>query len=38
MRVFIGQKVAYIDWEHQQNKPDKGLSEKTESSKKRTRA
>jgi hypothetical protein len=30
--------VAYIDWAHQQNKPDKGLSEKTESSKKRTRA
>jgi hypothetical protein len=27
----------YIDWEHQQNKPNKGLSEKTESSKKRTR-
>jgi hypothetical protein len=37
-RVFIGQKATYIDWEHQQNKPDKGLSEKIESSKKRTRA
>jgi hypothetical protein len=37
-RVFIGQRAAYIDWEHQQNKPCKGLSEKTESSKKRTRA
>jgi hypothetical protein len=35
-RVFIGERAAYIDWEHQQNKPDKGLSEKTESSK-RTR-
>jgi hypothetical protein len=28
-RVFIGQKAAYIDWEHQQNKPDKGLNERT---------
>jgi hypothetical protein len=35
-RVFIGQRVAYIVWEHQQNKLDKGLSEKTESNKKRT--
>jgi hypothetical protein len=35
-RVFIGQKTAYIDWEHQQNKTDKGLSKKTKSSKKRT--
>jgi hypothetical protein len=35
-RVFIGERAAYIDWEHQQNKLDKGLSEKTESSK-RTR-
>jgi hypothetical protein len=35
-RVFIGQRVAYIDWEHQQNKLDKGLNEKTKSSKKRT--
>jgi hypothetical protein len=37
-RLFIGQRAAYIDWKHQQNKPDKGLSEKKESSKKRTRA
>jgi hypothetical protein len=37
MRVFIGQRAVHIDWEHQQNKPDKGLSEKIESSKKRTR-
>jgi hypothetical protein len=27
---------VHIDWEHQQNKPDKGLNEKTESNKKRT--
>jgi hypothetical protein len=33
MRVFIGQRAVHIDWEHQQNKSDKGLSEKTESSK-----
>jgi hypothetical protein len=32
-RVFIGQGVVHIDWEHQQNKPDKGFSEKTESNK-----
>jgi hypothetical protein len=38
MRVFIGQRVVYIDWEHQQNKPDKDLSEKTKSSKKRIHA
>jgi hypothetical protein len=31
--VFIGQQVVHKDQEHQQNKPDKGLSEKTESSK-----
>jgi hypothetical protein len=37
-RVFISQRAAYIDWEHKQNKPEKGLSEKTESSKKRTHA
>jgi hypothetical protein len=37
-RVFIGQRAAYIDWKHQQNKPNKGLSEKIESSKKSTRA
>jgi hypothetical protein len=37
-RVFIGQRAAYIDWEHQQNKPNKGLSEKIESNKKRTHA
>jgi hypothetical protein len=37
-RVFIGQRAAHIDWEHQQNKPDKGLNEKIESNKKRTRA
>jgi hypothetical protein len=37
-RVFIGQRVAYIDGKHQQNTPDKGLSEKTENSKNRTRA
>jgi hypothetical protein len=36
-RVFIGQRVVHIDQEHQWNKPDKGLSEKTESNKKRTR-
>jgi hypothetical protein len=28
-RVFIGQKAAYIDREHQQNKPKKGLNERT---------
>jgi hypothetical protein len=33
MRVFIGQRAVHIDWEHQRNKPDKGLSEKIESSK-----
>jgi hypothetical protein len=38
MRVFIGQRAVHIDWEHQQNKPDKGHSEKTKSSKKRTHA
>jgi hypothetical protein len=27
--IFIGQRAAYIDWEHQPNKLDKGLSEKT---------
>jgi hypothetical protein len=37
-RVFIGQKAMYIDREHQQNKPDKGLNERTESNKKRTHA
>jgi hypothetical protein len=37
-RVFIGQRAVHIDWEHQQNKPNKGLGEKTESNKKRTRA
>jgi hypothetical protein len=37
-REFIGQKAVHIDWEHQQNKPDKGLSKKIESNKKRTRA
>jgi hypothetical protein len=31
--VFIGQGVVHIDQEHQQNKPNKGLSEKTQSSK-----
>jgi hypothetical protein len=36
-RVFIGQRVIHIDWEHQQNNLDKGCSEKTESNKKRTR-
>jgi hypothetical protein len=30
-RVFIGQRTVHIDQEHQQNKPDKGFSEKTES-------
>jgi hypothetical protein len=35
-RIFIGQRAVHIDWEHQQNNPDKGLSEKTESNKKRT--
>jgi hypothetical protein len=34
-RVFIGQRAVHIDWEHQQNKPDKGLGEKIESSKRR---
>ena len=33
-RVFIGQGAMHIDWEHQQNKSDKGLREKTESNKK----
>jgi hypothetical protein len=37
-RIFIGQRAVHIDWEHQQNKPDKGLSEKTESNNKRTHA
>jgi hypothetical protein len=32
-RVFIGQGAVHIDQEHQQNKSDKGLSEKIESSK-----
>jgi hypothetical protein len=32
-RVFIGQRVMHIDREHQLNKPNKGLSEKTESNK-----
>jgi hypothetical protein len=35
-RVFIGHRAVHIDWEHQQNKHDKGLSEKIESNKKRT--
>jgi hypothetical protein len=35
-RVFIGQIAVHIDWDHQQNKLDKGLNEKTESNKKRT--
>jgi hypothetical protein len=34
-RVFIGQRAVHIDWEHQQNKHDKGLYEKIESSKRR---
>jgi predicted metal-dependent hydrolase len=34
MRVFIGQEAMHIDREHQQNKPNKGVSEKTESNKK----
>jgi hypothetical protein len=29
-RVFIRQRTVHIDREHQQNKPDKGLNEKTE--------
>jgi hypothetical protein len=37
-RVFIGQRAVHIDREHQQYKPDKGLSEKTKSNKKRTHA
>jgi hypothetical protein len=36
-RIFIGQRVTYIDWEHQQNNPDKSLNKKTENNKKRTR-
>jgi hypothetical protein len=32
-RVFICQRMVHIDREHQQNKPDKGFSEKTESNK-----
>jgi hypothetical protein len=32
-RLFIGQGAVHIDQEHQQNKPNKGLNEKTESSK-----
>jgi hypothetical protein len=32
-RVFIGQRAVHIDWEHQQNKPDKSPSKKTESNK-----
>jgi hypothetical protein len=35
-RVFIGPRAVHIDWEHQQNKPNKGLDEKIESNKKRT--
>jgi hypothetical protein len=38
MRVFIGQRVVHINWEHYQKKPNKGFSEKTGSSKKRTYA
>jgi hypothetical protein len=37
-RVFIGRRAVHIDWEHQQNNPNKGLSEKIENNKKRTRA
>jgi hypothetical protein len=32
-RVFIGQRAMHIDWKHQQNKPNKSPSEKTESKK-----
>ena len=33
-RAFIGQGSVHIDQEHQQNKPDKGLSKKKEKSRK----
>jgi hypothetical protein len=32
-RVFIGRRAVHTDREHQQNKPDKGFSEKKESNK-----